>query len=823
MKHYTLLPLLVLMCASVCIAEDKTPDWIKQVPNSNNKNFYYFVATATASTESIALNKTLGMALQNADMNTGSRVSSQDVQLAVEQGTVETMAHSFEIPINKVCDFRMKAGDGVRVYALYQIASAGNVDITFPPFTACGDPGDLSIISTRPEEWAIYETNRYFSSYHEAELAKKQSENDLQNKLNIQVRKMLVSDIHLDTTLTNLIRSEVKYNPSNKTAYGIAYIERSVVLDTYEQHVEDEMETADILMEQIRSRIEEGDEMNAKAMLDRLRGIFKELDGKINFIHAYATSRKMNRLNEDRKELDRQCKELALSVAGNHQDLAESKIRDYIRNAHMAERQGKIGDVLRYLYAAQVLIADLPNAAAFSHTIKTPSGEQKVNANTYVQQRISDILGGIRVSFDGFLPDSETEGKLSFLYDRIKPDGTTETVAVSNLNFTYNDNTGWSEDMPVKDGWSIVQMPANNKPSSLHVKIDYKYVGDAASDPDLQNKMQKYKFDYDKKAMQIIPVKNTAISLTAKDNVPAKASTNMLQNSVVKNVTQKSHLVSSADSVMYSQKVNDVLNAIETQKYESVYNMFTPSGYDQFERLIKYGKARIITRSAIRFVRCGGDVQCRYVPMMFTFSKGKNTLENVVFTFDKQQKIDGIQFALEERSARNIMADTRYSETSQLVLVNFMENYKTAFALKRLDYIESIFADDAVIITGRILQKSDKPVDANQVAINSILYKKQTKKEYLARLASSFSSKEWINIKFGNTDVEKSAQGEQFGIRLLQDYSSNNYGDRGYLFLLIDCENQDAPLIRVRTWQPETEGSRPFSLSDYDELTAPKY
>lgn len=32
--------------------------------------------------------------------------------------------------------------------------------------------------------------------------------------------------------------------------------------------------------------------------------------------------------------------------------------------------------------------------------------------------------------------------------------------------------------------------------------------------------------------------------------------------------------------------------------------------------------------------------------------------------------------------------------------MNFLENYKTAFALKRLDYLQSVFDDNAVIISG---------------------------------------------------------------------------------------------------------------------------
>ncbi len=162
-------------------------------------------------------------------------------------------------------------------------------------------------------------------------------------------------------------------------------------------------------------------------------------------------------------------------------------------------------------------------------------------------------------------------------------------------------------------------------------------------------------------------------------------------------------------------------------------------------------------------------------------------------------------------------ADKKYSETTKLALINFMENYKTAFAMKRLDYINSIFADDAVIIVGRVLHKTNM-VDLGQKRINDeIEYARFSKGEYLARLARQFESKEWINLKFSNTKFRKSAQGEIYSIQLLQDYSSDNYGDHGYLFLLIDCSNPDQPKIKVRTWQPESAGE-PFSMADHEEL-----
>ena len=35
-----------------------------------------------------------------------------------------------------------------------------------------------------------------------------------------------------------------------------------------------------------------------------------------------------------------------------------------------------------------------------------------------------------------------------------------------------------------------------------------------------------------------------------------------------------------------------------------------------------------------------------------------------------------------------------------------------------------------------------------------------------------------------------------------QEYNSTTYADKGYLFLLVDMTDHDAPQIKIRTWQP---------------------
>ncbi len=89
-----------------------------------------------------------------------------------------------------------------------------------------------------------------------------------------------------------------------------------------------------------------------------------------------------------------------------------------------------------------------------------------------------------------------------------------------------------------------------------------------------------------------------------------------------------------------------------------------------------------------------------------------------------------------------------------------------------------------------------------------IVFTKQTKAEYIRNLKYAFASKEYINIKFEESEVTKGGNGNVYGINIAQRYFSSNYGNFGYLFLLVDLNDPTNPLIHVRTWQPDTTGGK---------------
>ena len=168
---------------------------------------------------------------------------------------------------------------------------------------------------------------------------------------------------------------------------------------------------------------------------------------------------------------------------------------------------------------------------------------------------------------------------------------------------------------------------------------------------------------------------------------------------------------------------------------------------------------------------------------------------------------DNVSFGLGKVAQDNLMGNVSSSFTpdKSQILANFLECFKTAYALKRIDYLEQLFDDDALIITGKVLQKINGNVEMGYKTNKYVQLTKQDKATYIKHLRRSFASKEFINIKFANNRIRHTKVDGIYAIQIKQDYFSSNYGDTGYLFLIIDIRNPKEPIIHVRVWQEKPD------------------
>jgi len=481
----------------------------------------------------------------------------------------------------------------------------------------------------------------------------------------------------------------------------------------------------------------------------------------------------------------------------------KQKIMDNIALAIGFEQKLQIADALRLYYWSLILLKSHPDCHSMMFS---PPGETKeINLMSWLPAMINDVLGSIFIN----LADIKTENDQKTLLLEISYNG----QLVSNLDFCFWDGRNYSQVQGTTNGQSCIELPgASAMLDNVKIKIEYEFSYQARIDKELEAIMDK-----------IEPIAFSTSYKSVKTKVLVKEERADLKysqsqkNSVelIIDTTKSFSIPCRINEQRFLPRISRVVEAIRSKNYSDVQQMFTPETYETFNRLVNFGNAKLLGQPQIKAFSSEENVMCRPVPMMFAFMENNRKFtEDVVFHFNGDTLICNITFGLNKAAINSITSNSMYSVKDQMTIINFLENYKTAYALKRIDYLESIFADDALIIVGKYVKVApnvESPYKNNQM----VVFSKKDKQSYIRDLRQAFESKEFINIGFEDSHIEKSAKGGNvYGIEIKQNYYSSNYGDQGYLFLMVDL-NAD-PIIHIRTWQPEKGiNGRTFTMSDF--------
>nr|WP_254882875.1 MULTISPECIES: LPP20 family lipoprotein [Bacteroides] len=477
-------------------------------------------------------------------------------------------------------------------------------------------------------------------------------------------------------------------------------------------------------------------------------------------------------------------------------DGRKTKILDFAQEAIRAEKKAQVADALRYYYWALVLLQSYPDGNFL--TMKDEEGKDLL-LTTWIPKQMNDIFSNLKVSMES----THLDGDLKTINLKVLYKG----QPARNYDYTYFDGRDWSNIFSAKDGTGIVELPVLANARNLQLRTEYMFEGEANIDNELSEVMG---------TVNPITMRNCALKLEGDEPKPGVEKAEDVQLAGTDSATTTNNgirFLSTMQSAAYEDTMKKVESSIRTRNYDGIQDLCTKNGYDMFNSLIKYGQAKIVSEPQFKFLECNGEVTCRSLPLSFKFKSNQRTfVEDVVFTLNKEGKIDCLSFGLNKPAVDDIMNQTSWNDTVRNVLINFLESYKTAYALKRYDYINSIFSDDALIITGSVL-KHTVSNEGQAMSKQAVKYTRQTKSEYMKKLQHIFRSSEFINLRFADNQVRKSGVGgEIYGIQIKQDYFSSSYGDTGYLFLMVDLNNPKEPVIHVRTWQPEKDPD--FGLID---------
>lgn len=506
--------------------------------------------------------------------------------------------------------------------------------------------------------------------------------------------------------------------------------------------------------------------------------------------------------NDKVEEIVREIQEKEKAAVAEKARILAKDIQFYYDEGCRSLQDLRIGDALKYFYWGAALSSGTEMAIKdegvimtahplFDALIDRTMNNIIVQAGCLQTKKVNDFQTTHNVQLAFFFKDGD------------------ELEKITNLDFSYHDGNTYLTGARVRDGVSMIEL--NYPLDEISVCCTYQY-GENETPSDVAERIRSVKMRSYSSAY-----KTARIDKNAKP-VPMLAQVQDKDESLIRSVENVDDAETLSDTVAddYSALkaiVDDIVDAIEQKQYYKVRYDFTEEGYDCFCKLVANGEASVIDVPELTFIKFGNLTLCRSITMLFRYRGNKQFVENVTFRFNKDGLIESLAYTLSEVAQKAILDNDDWKRESKLTLLSFMEDYQTAYALRRIDYLERIFSENALIISGYKVMKKEH---SDGICLHGYTrYDTLNKAQYMNRLGRQFKTKEYINLNFTDTDFKQAFNVEDFfGIRVRQEYFSSNYGDVGYLFLLVDLRGED-PIIHVRAWQDDkVDIKKLFDLKD---------
>lgn len=438
----------------------------------------------------------------------------------------------------------------------------------------------------------------------------------------------------------------------------------------------------------------------------------------------------------------------------------------------------QIDDALRNLYWSFALVGSVryPNEAKYNGEL----------ISTYVPKKIREILNGLDMWAEQ-VSGSNCDFDLFVSY---------KGSPVRSLEYQYFDGQDYSGIYQVRNGRGILEMRPPVVAKSVDVTVEYMFEN----------------YNIDKEIEDVLAVHRAVAFREAKIPVSLKGRVKRAEvkkHDAVKDEVNETNEVRAVfnidDSDVYTGKIESIAETIaNATSYSNIQPYFTDSAWGEFNTIKNYGKMKLQPNYKLTCTDSGvdGEVVCRGLGCDFYFSKGKTFREEITFFFDPDGKINHVALGLGSSLEAEILSKTTWPESARKTIISFLEGYRTAYAMKDLDYMETVLDDNAVIIVGTKVASAPHLNDASLVNNDCIVKTRKTKRQFIESLARSFKSKEYINLHFEKCEIIRlDSNSERYGIQIKQDYYSSTYGDSGYLYLLVDLTKPKEPVIHVRAWQ----------------------
>ena len=467
-------------------------------------------------------------------------------------------------------------------------------------------------------------------------------------------------------------------------------------------------------------------------------------------------------------------------------------IADIVAKANDLEQQNNIAHALKNYYFSSILIHSLPES-----NVKYGG----INYTTEIPDRIHNIIENVKFTFlnDTLLSEKEREITLKATYKE-KP--------VSVLDFTFWDGTN-QVSVQAKDGlatFRLVGASVNFEKLKIHIKYSYyNYRNENQVVANLWSVIDRPEFITQK---EIRLIKSKMVKEIEQEDSPEISS--------IKGEHFDFNLrVDSIDDSLPSSIVtetNRFLKVLESGDFTKVQNAYSGDAYliKKIKNYIRYNNPQPLdhfNQGHIHGTENGWELRGIRVLQHYQ-SINSQTNEILVLDFDKKGRLYDFNLTMIKNLYKKFVKQAEYGKDWQNrhEIIKFLEKYRTAYLVRDIETVDMMFAEDALIIVGRKVQRKIMPEKQMQYKQFSgqpdYDYIRLSKQEYLKRQKRVFQSQEDICLQFNDFDIiRKNITPNIYGVEMRQSYASTSYADEGYLFLLVDFNDID-PIIHVRAWQP---------------------
>ena len=387
-----------------------------------------------------------------------------------------------------------------------------------------------------------------------------------------------------------------------------------------------------------------------------------------------------------------------------------AKAKEFVGNADEALKNGQIDDALRYYYWSYCLVKSLryPNEA------KIFVDGQERSLLAWLPTRIDDVMGKVKVQ------------------SRRTADNTYEITAtydgrpVRSMDYTYFDGVDNSPVYSILDGKGLVELRPGIAMNAVQLKLEYEFRGLSRNDSEVEAVVGAMKPAVYRRAYHRVALDGAAS--------PAESTSTDVNGSM------QSPLALTNMGTLGTAVMKPVMQALRSGSIEQCRKKFTAEGWEEFSKLMGYGKVTLMDDIHLDYFADGDCVVCRGLPVSCRFNRGRVFNEKLSFYIDSNSKqITHVAMGL-GREAMNdvVLGHLDWSEKSRTRIVGFLEDYRTAYATKNLEYLDKVFDDNAVIVLGKRLQVAPQLNKEGYMNNHRVQFTQLTKREFLRNLRRQY-------------------------------------------------------------------------------------